>query len=498
MRKVLLISLSVCLAVMAAGYVIVWYTQAAQVRHGIEKAIASLNAKQTYLTYDAIETSGFPSSLYVSLVRPHFNGRIDTLLKNAGMAASLPEWTEDALLSGRIVLGINALSDHYSLRLSGNWQHNGKIGEQSFTMAEETSGDTVCTLEIQRHNGFFSSPWNFQALTADGKTFFNDIRLLDCQTPGNTVVDAATHEKLMSGGPARFYISSAPQGELENIRVYGQSTDAEITTSGEKVIAAYAQALAPGQPYSGHFSAYGKQNLEIDFAYAGPSDWKKFGSNPPLDINLSKLNVANQLYNSNITFYLSNATKDNARSARLAFRLLADFSEQYDALMPDLLRGFIQQLYTGRNAQLPNIQPITQKYTPEQLYSILSPAVPNFHSLGRLTEAFDATYQGAPDLSAGDVNLSGLEFSTASYGITASGNGRQAQGNPMPEAHVTVLCSNCLRLVDDVLGYTARMDKAMASLNSQPASPAITDPRLADGVKNFLKALAGPAKGVGN
>src|SRR5258708_7701137 len=108
MRNLMLISLSVFLAVVAGGFCISWLGQAQATKNAIKHAIARINEKQPYITYDAIEASGFPSNVYVSIIRPRFNGRVDQLLQIPNM----PEWRADAVLDGSIVFGVNALSDH--------------------------------------------------------------------------------------------------------------------------------------------------------------------------------------------------------------------------------------------------------------------------------------------------------------------------------------------------------------------------------------------------
>src|SRR5262249_22196896 len=123
MRNVFLVSVLMFLAVVAGGTTIIWYSQAASTKHAIEQAIARINEKQPYFPYDSIETYGFPSNVFVPLVRPHFKGRVDLLLKSLQEAAArnaatpataafqdMPQWNEDILLNGRITFGINAWS----------------------------------------------------------------------------------------------------------------------------------------------------------------------------------------------------------------------------------------------------------------------------------------------------------------------------------------------------------------------------------------------------
>src|SRR5262249_37397929 len=151
MRKIMLVSLVVFCVVVAGSVGITWFLQAATARKNIESAVGAINEKQTYITYDAIETSGFPSSVTVTIVKPRFSGRMDQLiseLRKDEHATPMPEWHEDIALDGTIVLGINAMSDHYTLAVRGNWTQHGKIGERAIDTASSSPGDLTCMLEL--------------------------------------------------------------------------------------------------------------------------------------------------------------------------------------------------------------------------------------------------------------------------------------------------------------------------------------------------------------
>ncbi len=384
MRTVFL-SLAIFAFVAAGIYSISWFIQAAQIKSATEQAIATLNAGQPVLTYESIETSGFPADVYVTLVKPHFlayrcdlTSLQDTqrhLRESLGRrAAPLPEWTEDLALDGNIVLGINALSDRYSLRMNGNWRHSGTIAGQALVMTGRAAGETLCTLKLAHSGGLFASLWDFHALARDGRDFIKDLRLLDCANAGNTVADAAG-QVLMSAGPARIYtVTSTPQGDREQLRVYLKVIDSEITAEGDKVVAAYVHAISPDYTLPIRYSVYGKQNAEVDFDYDGPANWET-AHNPPLDIRLSKFEISSQVYAASGNLYLTNGMNESNRSARLAFKLDASTGEQYDLLMQDMTRNMVAQMYVEKDPRFADLQPSVKKYTPEQLYAILAPAV---------------------------------------------------------------------------------------------------------------------------
>ncbi len=49
-------------------------------------------------------------------------------------------------------------------------------------------------------------------------------------------------------------------------------------------------------------------------------------------------------------------------------------------------------------------------------------------------------------------------------------------------------------MVDDLVSYAARVQKALGTLHPERQDAMVIDPQLAPGAKEFLSALAGPAK----
>jgi hypothetical protein len=505
MRNSLLLGLLIFTIVASIGYCIVWFDQSSQMKKAIEQAVAQINSQQKYVTYDAIETSGFPTELHVSIVNPHFSGQIDKLLKEMAAKAHpnqpiasqpMPQWNEDFRLNGRIVIGINMLSDHYSLRVSGNSQRTATIGNQTISIASESASDTVCALQMTRSGNALSTLWNYQGfLRNNASDFIRDLRLLDCNSSGGVISNATNNEKLVSNGPWRIYVVNQPAGEQQQIRLYSKVIDMEVTPQGDAILSLQRGAISPGFSTPAKYSLFGKQNLEVDFSYAGPSDWKADKHNMPLNISLDKFDVTNQIHTSNMTFFLTNTPSGNNRSSRLAFKAEENFAEPYDTFVQDVVHNFVGEIYASNVQQAP-WQGLKLKYKPDELYALISPAIPNFHSLGKTVISLDTGFQGAGDFSSGDVTLTDLEISTSPYGIKGSGTAKRTDGQPFPEGHMLVTCSNCTRLVDDVISYIARAQKTLSYFQTPQQAAASTpiDPSLAEGLKNFLKALAAPVK----
>lgn len=511
MRSIVLVGLLVFVGVVAGGLGISWYAQASATKTAIEQSIARINAKQQLLTYESIETSGFPANVYVSIVKPHFTGRIDELLRELTpprppvtdpatgqpMAQppmpSLPEWHEDIMLNGQLVLGINALSNQYTLHVKGNWVTNSNIAGQAFSVTYQQAGDTFCTLQMERSGSIFGNLWNFESLSREGQSYVRDFRLVDCINPGNTMINETTKEKMGAAGLLRFYVTSQPLGDMRQVRLYVKASDIEITPAGDAIMTAYYSALSPGNPFHRSFSAYGKQNLDIDFSYNGPADLKAQGNNPNIDIALSQFSIANDVYKQNISLYLNNATTGPTRDSKVALRAETTVSEKYGPLVQEWLQAFIAEAYNSDEPKLLPLKAQLQRYPIDQLYPIIYPAIPNLNALGTMVQAVDLSYSGNPEFTAGSFNLADFDFSFTPYGIKAQGSAKVVANQP-PTSDVSIVCTNCYQMIDDAVAYLGRVQHMLMYFSPEQAASLTVAPELVDGVKSFLRLVAGVPK----
>jgi hypothetical protein len=498
MRNVLAITVSVFLLIVSGGYVMTWYIQAAQTRTLIENAIARINAKHPLLTYAAIETSGFPKDVTVSIIKPRFSGRIDELLKELAPTpawSNLPQWSEDITLDGSIAFTVNALSNRYAMTINGGWSSQDTLGDKVIALHGQSKGNVVCVLELERF-GLFTHMWDFTAIERNKDAIMSEFRLFDCSAAGSTISETASGETIMENGPTRFYVSkSAQYNNTQQLRFYLKAADSEITAKGDEIFKHYFDMLSPDRPVPLNWSVYGKQNIEIDMDYAGPGRWNTL---QPKDavfaVNVNKFDITNNVYRTDFTLHVSNAVAGDIITSRLAFNAHSIFSEHYDTLVRGVVRGIIADMYKNKdNVSYDLVKPLMEKYTPEQAYALAEPIIPNFFSLGKMTQAMDVQYEGKNYFSSGNVTLASMELSAAPYGITGKGAGKIIQGSPIPAANLNLLCSNCLRLVDDMAAYGERLQRFAQAGRDELAPPATLDPRLVEGIKTLLTTIGKPA-----
>lgn len=484
MRNALLISLGVLFIVVAGGFGINWYFQAMHARNAIEKAISDINTPTPYITYDSIQTSGFPDTMMISIINPRFKGRIDQMLIAKG-ASKLPEWSEDIALLGSISIAVNSWSDRYSGVIRGEWQQKGRIAGKDITMKGSSAGDALCVLQLER-GSIFSQMWNMQRFSAEQLQSMGDqFRSLDCSAPERTAVNE-TGETLMHAGPSRIYIENIKENGRLSARFFFKASDIEASPKADELIAAYLLALDPTNPAPLKLSAYGKQAIDIDMSYQGPEKLEGIGKNDNFSMSVSKFDFTSAASTTNMAFLLSNALAGDARTSRLMLKSTSSFTPLYDKLMDDTLRSYIAQAY-AEGEQVPDIvSKARNQYNAQQLFDIISPAMPKFGTLGAVKLSLDIDATSNAQATKGNATLNDIELSAADYGITGKGS-VQLDQPPIPSSNTVLACRNCLRLVDDVTAYAQRLGTALAAID--PELGFTVNPKLADGYKQFLTSL---------
>ena len=486
MRSVFAYGFFAFLLVAVGGISMMWFFQAYHGKNALQQAIAELNQPQTVISYEAIETSGFPNQVIISLVKPRFSGRIDQWLAQnphmapLGIAAGMPAWQLESQLQGRIDFSVNIFSSRYMLALRGDSETTSELDGERITMRSQSQGDTLCQLELKRDYAAFTQLWNFNPFPADAQALRDQFRLLDCAYPGGKTVSVKDGTWLSQSGPLRIYLSSQPQAEQLSARLYLTMVDSEISPAGDAVLRAL---------HAAPMAAYGKQNLTLDMSYGGPKSWQ--GSSPsatPFNFTLSQLNVRNQLYQLTLSGLASNALAGTQRTSKLSFSSEANFTQAYDERMKESTQELIVQLYTHPAPELQPLQAQLATLDPGQLADALKPALPQLHSLGKINGIIDieaTTQQGSPQ---GSYALKNLQLAGTPYGIAAQGRAQMA-GTPFPQGELGLSCRNCLQMVDDFGNYYQRVKMAALAMNTDWGSAFTQTPAMFDVYKQLLKDL---------
>ncbi|MGE3713894.1 MAG: hypothetical protein AB7F82_05120 [Alphaproteobacteria bacterium] len=505
MRKVLGIAVFAFVAVVAAGWCISWYAQANESKKAVENAIARINANTQYLTYDSLETSGFPTHVKLTLTNPRFSGRMDELLRQMDankqmFPHDLPAWQEDVQLQGFMTLTVNALSSRYSMEMNGKWLQNSDIeGKPIARLASHAPVVTTCSVELNK-TAMLSNMWEFN-LFKDQEHFSEQFRKFECASNSYAMVDTTSGETFLSAGPTQIFLSNAPNGEQNNIRMYLKYADMVFTTQGDAMISAYVKAIAPDSFYPSMYAYYGNQSMEVDFLYRGPAFHSATTtlSNAPFEFNLSKLNISNNLYTGSGHLTLRNEpTGGDNIAAALDTQFEFTYTKHYDDLIKNMVYEFIKHINENEDPMMAEFKQMLEGQTPEQAYTMVAPALPNLSPLGTWVQAAKLDYNGHKSFTEGSINLSNFAFTTTPYGITGSGSAKMTQGSPFPEANFNFICTSCNTLIDDATSYANRVLTVVRTFYPDDPSTFHINSELVHGIKQFLAQLssATPEDGV--
>ncbi|MDX1975439.1 MAG: hypothetical protein SFT92_07160 [Rickettsiales bacterium] len=489
MRSAILIGLAVFCVVSLSAMCIMWFSQAALAKKHIENVIAAINTPNPILTYDAIETSGFPTRLDINIVKPRINGRLDQWLM-ATQQPTMPaagEWLENITFNGDIRISVNALSNEYLFSFPYNWTSTPQIKQHKLSFASQANSDAVCLVQFDNSFAFLKTLWNVESLLEQKWQY---IRTFDCALPEDRYVDLATNKLLYSSKGGRLYITQAPHGDLNNLRVYFKLQDMEVTPEGDALFSHYTQ-LVSNTP--SRLAAYGVQNVETDFSYAGPRDVSTLTKDSNVEIHLNKFTYSSALASYDAALQFSNYIDSTVHRGKLKLDAHAAFSLAYQTLLQQMARQVVDQLYAAPSTAPATMQAALQTYSADEFFGYLRPSIPDLYSLGALTQSIDLSYEGTPALNAGKANLSQFEFSATPYGVTANGTAALQANQLFPESDLTITCNNCFRLIDDIANYGERLHGTLSKLSPAEAALFHITPAYAQGMKSFLSAIATPS-----
>lgn len=503
MRNVILTAIVLFLAAIGAGYCILWYSQANAMRNSVLYLIDQINTNEKIITYDSVEASGFPKQIVISIVNPHFKGRARALVRSLNgetaetVLPNLPKppqpWVEEIALDGRIIMSVNNTADLYSFLIQGNWQNTSTIDGHNYTMRFKQNGDTSCTLQMQQGAGATGTLWNYRPALQGDEDLLKRLHVLDCRNNGLSIIDPFTQEILASLGSFHSSISAddAPKGTA--IQFYYKTADLLVTTKGDEAFTRYAHELSPNFSYSTNFSAKGNQNTEIDMEFTGPTLMKDLMESPEIQIDLRTLDITNSLY----THHYKGTVKTSAQSLKGTITGKSRFTEACDKQLPTQMHSYVENLYNSQNPAFAPVVKAMHQYTVPQIDSIIYPAMFTLSPLGEITSTIDFVFESAPPYKYGIMKFNNFQVSAAPYGIKATGT--VGINDRLPHtASLTVVCSNCPNIVDDIVAYSKRAQAA-----TQYFSPALTA-TLADiaanknAANNTLITLANPEDSTAN
>lgn len=503
MRNVFIIALLAGIAIVGGIYPITWYIKSITVERSVNDAIEQLKSLHINAEYESLKVSGFPTHLTVTLVNPHLRTDVDDALKllfptnsedhTLSPFGDMKPWKSDMRLNGSIQISVDAFSSQYQVRVNGIWHETDVLDGKTVSFIGKLGGEKSCSINVKR-NILSAVLWDFRLSNNDPKQWLQDLLSIDCINPGYTIVDAVSQDLLMSGGAARLYLNHELHSEKQrDARLFLNYKDLEVLPAGNIFLEPYRRIFSSDPAPLIDLSLAGKNQLELDITYRGPSHLDVGEALEPMHIQLSKLHISNQLYRSDSTLQFNSTPKATSEEGALSFKTQFLATEPYDALSRLSLRDLITEIKATDTAELEAIQPYISRHSIEEIYAALSPAVPKLSPLGQITVALDLQYNGDQTAKTGQIRINSMELSATPYGITGNGNVSYTS-SPLPQSDVNITCRECPNLISDTSDYLLRLQQAILTL--APERTPLFTAKEAAAFKGFLSTLVPPDSGT--
>lgn len=506
--KAIGIGAGVFASVALSGVGLSWYLQAQAAKLALESTISQLNNGKPLLGYQAIETSGFPFRLTVSIVEPKLTVPADTLLKDwsATLPAApdgskqreliesiskLPAWQEEMALDGKISFTVNMFSTEFSAAIIGPVATQSTLGEQHIGSVTESLGNFECKAELSRSNAVFAPLWHFARLYNDMQAGFQDLRTLECGSPGYVTSETGTKTVVMSAGAYGLTITNAPMPDgTTAVSIALSAADAEATPRFDELAANYARLFDNEASPGWKLSRYGKQSLRIAASWQGPQDPKQIHASTPFELRIDHLDFKNALSSISNTLRIANAPDGQNIKSDIALHSSLTSTEANDALLKEDVTHSIRKLLKPGNPRYNRLPDAIKAMTPQELMQIIEPGIPKLAPLSPLTIGFDGNYTGKPDLSTGSFSLENGEIAMAPYGVTFSGKGSASAPLTPPLGTLSLTCRACGSMIDDAGAYIGRLYGAILAIDPGMAVHLHFDTGFFPALKIFLQNLA--------
>jgi len=498
----LLSILAVLGAVLFSG---AWFMQARYAKQQVEDFFTMAKAQGYDIGYESLETAGFPINLTITIVKPHYKVRLDSLLKAnqekilsvlppnyqrdavAQDIQALPEWTEEGTVA-TLTYGINFASDKVFMLVDGGTPtQTSTIGTDVKNYTAEIAPGSNCGAEMVS-TGMMHGLWSAGLIIQDWQTALNNLRIVHCDFSARTLKDSSG-DVLASNDKISFSLSTLPDKDMRST----QLTFSMPRISGTAALDAYMNRYRALMPHvtqlqnAFSYAMYGDTSVDFAMSMHHPTALQQLGPQLPFNITIERFAFKNNLSTQTLDMLLDYQPQPAHVTAKL--NLDATVTPEYDTLFNQLMLQQFRQMKSAPNPQMAVFQQTIASYTDEQLDALFTPLLFSIHYLSPIGLHIDGNSMqeaGAPP----NVIINNAEISLAPYGIKAVGNIQLAK-----PSHVTLTCRNLLALLDDVFGYYARVRSVgVQILPDHGVNLPNPSAQLIAGMKQLLTTVAAPQK----
>ncbi|MFO1242963.1 MAG: hypothetical protein U1E36_07175 [Rickettsiales bacterium] len=475
------------LVVAVAAYSAFWFSQAKQAKEVFTQAAKELpnitknTGTEVSLKYDSIDVGGYPFSYIITYHNPVFSWKPKFAPDIQPFKTTDGTQPENTLkVTGDLNFESNYLASSFGVSATGSMDGTQKTPEGPFSWQanwEDTSG---CTFEITGEaRKKLLQGMQVLTLLKDSQSVMENLRGIDCTSKANSIKRMPDGKQIFASPGSNVHFGIEPlEGLNSRIDIKADAKDVLMTKEYGQLIGSFMHRN-PGEPapsFKQFDERAGKTSMDIDVSATGP--FRNNGTMPTdynLDIQARSLNIKNDWYEVNFPLAFTMKKAGAVTSFSVKHDGLIHFSkEMEDALRQDYLTsgsayGELKRLFENQG-----------RVPPSEDAMISSGVFPEISSFGTIKTIADI----ATDAEGKSLSINQFAVTSDLYGIDAKGQASLTE----PKADVTVNCTHCTQMVDDLISYYNRTQDFLRQINPGNQYPIFTATQ-AEAMKQLLVSL---------
>lgn len=504
MSKPVVAVLAIAVVAAGGGYSAYWYKKSEDFKQNVVAGISELNAKVKpllkdgeFLRYESVQSSGFPLSMKLTLVKPVMTIPASGIMKHApkdtwkGEVSPEFEWTEELGWGDSVSLSSDVLGSKFEAALNGDvtWKTT-TGGTVRHAMLASSATPLTCELKT-KPTGFMVTFPQFK----DAESFFEAFESIHCGS-SNSVMKDATGATIATTDSYRIGMTNTVNAGHRSAKIKYQIVNSEYLAAGDAIVNNYVNIIAEAikqqpQKLTYSLSEAGKNNINVDITYNGPDNAAAIDNpNSTIALDINALDLNSNLLNSNNALHLLIEPQGENRRIVLKTQSKTNVSERYDQILSDNIRATLTDLANaeGKAGKELDIAQSIQKFG--SIDSLMDTALPKLHKQGDIILNIDLEAVGKKldDSSEGQAKVNMFDIFTSLYGVKLKGELSSIK-NKSPASNVDITCLNCDTMIDDISNYFIRFATYINTVAPETKAP-VPSRELANGIKTFLRSVA--------
>jgi hypothetical protein len=506
------------LVVAAAGYGFFWNKQTTVLLNHTQALLTKMSAsklqEQGYeFKYDGVERAGFPFSAGVKIINPQFRYSgvafkklfAETLNKNqsylapqekAAQDALITSWVEAYNVQGNIYVYSNIFSRKAGVDVNGATSGTSQFNNQTLSYGvPQTQSLLSCSATLTTSAAFdmiMSSAAGKAIALPQGKA----IEQFGCSFPAFTQYSADGKTELLSSKGAFFSVTNrSTNTDVIDGDLAIKATDVVYS---QEIMKHYSQlnfALTGSQGFSqlSNPALLGKQNIDIDITYKGPSKAEDFVSkSAQFTIKFNKFKASNDAYNVDWPLKIEVDNASSSNTINIDSDMRANFTPVYDKMLAEIVTSLPKDPEIQRTEFGAALQDASKRLGgDDKLVQTMLTYIPKFSELGELRFTVKSTAQkkdaGKADVApSNNVAVDAFNLMLGKYGIQA--NGKFDVNNIV--GSMDVKCVNCDAMIENSMGHMLSVNQFMKKLYPERAGSIFDNSKIIGRLKEFIQQIS--------